>query len=83
MPSRTLRYSGSDRPAWRMNHTGVCGTGSRRQARRNAESCGGGFGLLVHGGAFVSTHAMNLRMGRRGDPPRPGVLPHAEGAVAP
>ena len=25
-PSRTARYSGSDRPAWRMNHTGVCGT---------------------------------------------------------
>ncbi len=23
MPSRTLRYSGSDRPAWRMNQTGV------------------------------------------------------------
>ena len=38
MPSRTRRYSGSDRPAWRMNHTGVCGTGSRRQARRKAES---------------------------------------------
>ncbi len=38
MPSRTFRYSGSERPAWRMNHTGVCGTGSCRQARRNAES---------------------------------------------
>ena len=25
-PSRTLRYSGSERPAWRMNHTGVKGT---------------------------------------------------------
>jgi len=36
--ARTARYSGSDRPAWRMNHTGVCGTGSPRQARRNAES---------------------------------------------
>ena len=23
MPSRTLRYSGSERPACRMNHTGV------------------------------------------------------------
>src|SRR6478609_7983230 len=40
MPSRTLRYSGSERPAWRMNHTGVCGTGSRRHALRKAESWG-------------------------------------------
>ena len=33
MPSRTLRYSGSERPACRMNQTGVCGTSSRRAAR--------------------------------------------------
>jgi hypothetical protein len=37
-PSRILRYSGSERPAWRMYQTGVCGTGSRRAARRKAES---------------------------------------------
>jgi hypothetical protein len=37
-PSRTLRYSGSERPACRMNQTGVCGTASPRAARRNAES---------------------------------------------
>ncbi|GHH81282.1 hypothetical protein GCM10017771_02820 [Streptomyces capitiformicae] len=37
MPSRTFRYSGSDRPACRMNHTGVCGTGSRLHALRKAE----------------------------------------------
>ncbi len=30
---RAARYSGSARPAWRMNHTGVRDTGSRRQAR--------------------------------------------------
>src|SRR5690349_19410282 len=35
--ARTLRYSGSERPACRMNHTGGCGTGSRRQARRKAD----------------------------------------------
>src|SRR3954447_8725569 len=35
---RTARYSGSDRPAWRMNHTGVWGAGWRRQARRNGWS---------------------------------------------
>ena len=28
VPSRTLRYSGSERPAWRMNQTGVCSTAS-------------------------------------------------------
>ncbi|GAA3785332.1 hypothetical protein GCM10022403_020130 [Streptomyces coacervatus] len=38
MPSRTLRYSGSERPACRMNHTGVCGTGSRLHAFMKAES---------------------------------------------
>ena len=32
--SRIARYSGRDRPAWRMNQTGVTSTGSRRQARR-------------------------------------------------
>jgi hypothetical protein len=37
IPSRTARYSGSDRPAWRMNQTGVRSTGWRRQARRNGE----------------------------------------------
>ena len=30
---RAARYSGSARPAWRMNHTGVRETGSRKQAR--------------------------------------------------
>ena len=35
-PSRRARYSGSERPAWRMNHTGVWGTGSPRTALRKA-----------------------------------------------
>ena len=30
---RSSRYSGSERPAWRMNQTGVRSTGSRRAAR--------------------------------------------------
>ena len=44
-PWRRARYSGSERPACRMNHTGVCGTGSPRAAFRNAlwESSAGGF----------------------------------------
>ncbi len=41
VPCRTARYSGSERPACRMNHTGVCATGSRRQAARKAESASG------------------------------------------
>ena len=36
--SRRARYSGSDRPACRMNHTGVRSTGSRRHARTRSGS---------------------------------------------
>jgi ribosomal protein S13 len=36
--SRIARYSGSDRPAWRMNHTGVRSTSSRRAARTRSGS---------------------------------------------
>src|SRR5919199_164792 len=39
-PSRTFRYSGSDRPAWRMNHTGVRDVGSPRQARTRSDPAG-------------------------------------------
>ena len=39
--SRIARYSGSDRPAWRMNHTGVRSTGSRRAARTRSGSIEG------------------------------------------
>ena len=39
---RTSRYSGSERPAWRMNQTGVRSTCSRRQARVSR-----GFGTLA------------------------------------
>ena len=34
--SRTARYSGMNRPACRINHTGVNAVGSRRHAARNA-----------------------------------------------
>jgi hypothetical protein len=37
IPARTARYSGSDRPAWRMNQTGVRSTGSRRIARTSRD----------------------------------------------
>src|SRR5437016_1524134 len=33
-PPLTLWYSGSDRPAWRMNHTGTRSAGRPRQALR-------------------------------------------------
>ena len=36
--SRSARYSGSERPAWRMNHTGVRSTCSRRSARTRSGS---------------------------------------------
>ena len=35
--SRMARYSGSDRPAWRMNHTGVRATGLPQQASRKVD----------------------------------------------
>ena len=35
---RAARYSGSDRPAWRMNHTGTRSTVSPRHARMNGAS---------------------------------------------
>ena len=35
------KYSGSERTAWRMNQTGVWGTGSPRAARRKALSWSG------------------------------------------
>jgi hypothetical protein len=42
MPSRTRRYSGSDRPACRMNQTGVragrCPVFAAQQARTNGEA---------------------------------------------
>ena len=36
--SRSARYSGSERPAWRMNHTGVRSTGSHLAARTSRGS---------------------------------------------
>ena len=53
-PSRIARYSGSERPACRMNQTGVRSTGSRRAARTRSlvrvalvprVAAGGGGGL--------------------------------------
>ena len=40
VPARSARYSGSDRPAWRMNQTGVRRTGRPRAARTRSESEG-------------------------------------------
>ncbi len=84
MPSRIFRYSGSERPACRMNHTGVCGTVSPRQARRNAESSTAGFTGFVTVAVFRSsvrpvpgpllslTGEIFARVPRR---PRPAVVP--------
>ena len=51
MPSRTRRYSGSERPAWRMNHTGVWGAGSPGRRARSADR--GGVGRGGHAQIFA------------------------------
>ena len=66
MPSRTARYSGSERPAWRMNHTGVRVTDSRRAARTRSlwRVSGGavvGTGQSCHGGRVAPRHAHPAR----------------------
>ena len=38
VPARSARYSGSERPAWRMNHTGGCGAGAAAWRRARAGS---------------------------------------------
>jgi hypothetical protein len=63
--ARSRRYSGSDRPAWRMNHTGVRGTGRLRQANRNGASAGG----AMRGDA-------SAREALASDPVRPGQDDH-------
>src|SRR4029450_3466284 len=45
VPGRRIRrYSGRDRPAWRMNHTGTRAAGRLWQASRKGTSAGGGIG---------------------------------------
>ncbi len=61
-PSRSLRYSGSERPAWRMNHTGVCLTLSPRAARRNGEEARSGW--EVRGGERGSSTGSSSQSGR-------------------
>ncbi|CAO0834861.1 Coenzyme A disulfide reductase [Streptomyces microflavus] len=78
MPSRTFRYSGSERPACRMNQTGVCGTGSRRQALRNAESWVASLLAAVvvcwpEGLSLALTHQIFARTAK--EPGAAGVLP--------
>ncbi len=65
VPSRSLRYSGSARPAWRMNHTGVCGTGCLRQARTKAESAVAARAAAASG--LASAGAAGVRGGRVSD----------------
>ncbi|GAA4013917.1 hypothetical protein GCM10022232_65460 [Streptomyces plumbiresistens] len=78
MPSRTLRYSGSERPACRMNHTGVCGTGSRLHAFMKADSyvavCCGVAGLSL---ALTGQVSHGARPGPDGNPDtgQQGVFP--------
>ena len=83
MPSRTLRYSGSERPAWRMNHTGVCGTGSRRQALRNAESVRPGWAVAKVSPATTVSAVVPRPPGAKERPSRPTVRPMALSQISP
>ena len=55
--SRIARYSGSERPACRMNHTGVRSTGSRRAARTSSGSTRLRLASRVHEGLSPSAGA--------------------------
>ncbi len=58
-PSRTFRYSGSDRPAWRMNHTGVRDVASPRQARTRSEPAGDAASVGVLTGEILACGALD------------------------
>ena len=53
VPARSARYSGSDRPAWRMNHTGVR---LDRQAAGGADEVGVGRADPAGRGSGASGH---------------------------
>src|SRR5258707_1238907 len=71
MPSRTLRYSGSERPAWRMNQTGVYGTGSLRHARTKSE--------FSWGWVTLRSYPEGLGQGLKGD--RAAIFNRAVGGL--
>jgi hypothetical protein len=67
LPSpRMARYSGSERPAWRMNQTGVRDVGRLRQAARNGGSSEGSEapagGGAAEGGSGSATAATYRRV---------------------
>lgn len=64
MPLRACRYSGSERPACRMNHTGVWLTGSPRQAARNGAS---GSGVTSESSQTECDEQVPAATGRRRD----------------
>ena len=78
---RAARYSGSDRPAWRMNHTGTWGTGWLRHARMKGASSnrpGAGAGPREARGAAVDMSGVyGGRDGPRERRGRPGARPGA------
>ena len=81
MPSRTLRYSGSDRPAWRMNHTGVCGTGSRAAGPQEGGVGGSGVrgsGAGALGLAVVTTSMLARSEAARTTRPAPADRPERD-----
>ena len=83
-PSLTLWYSGSERPAWRMNQTGVYGTGSPRQARMKGDVVWGwvttGFSHRPRGPRTGASPAR--RHAARYPPESPSYMPRS-GRVSP
>src|SRR5688572_30647008 len=82
---RTARYSGSERPAWRMNHTGIRGAGRLRHASRNGGSAAdiGGHATRARS-PLPSPHGGAGRHATPGVPgPRRGITPVDRGVARP
>jgi hypothetical protein len=72
-PSRMARYSGSERPACRMNQTGVRSTGSRRAARTRSLVLVALVALVARGVETVVWTGVGTGQSCHGDAARPAT----------